>query len=478
MRKLWKYALLMACVCCAGSLYAQDPAALPGTETGGLTPDSLRPFVIRNIIIKGNKKTKPYIIERELPFRRGDSVNLAGLVGRFERARELLMNTTLFNEAIVAVDRFSGYDLDVIISVKERWYIFPIPYLKPVDRNLSEWAKQGYGFNRVNYGFKLNYNNFTGRNDKLKLWLITGYTRQAQFQYELPYIDRALKYGTRVGFTYMSNKEVNYATSGNEQLFYSDSSRNTALSKQMSGFVDVTYRPGIFTRNTLRIAFIHQEVDTAVINRNPKYFDVTTNKLSFPEISYKLEYTNVDYIPYPQKGVSGEVSILKRGFNKDFNMWQLSMKGNKHSMLSNRTSYSVQASGVLRLPLDQPFINQRLFGYGDFYLRGLEKYVIDGVGGMLVKNTLRHKILQFNVATPFRSETHDKIPFQIFLKTYFDAGYAYNKYVHDNTLGNRMLYTGGFGVDVVTFYDLALRFEYSFNQLGQSGFFFHLKNDF
>jgi hypothetical protein len=41
-----------------------------------------------------------------------------------------------------------------------------------------------------------------------------------------------------------------------------------------------------------------------------------------------------------------------------------------------------------------------------------------------------------------------------------------------------MLYTAGAGVDVVTVYDIVLRFEYSFNQLGQPGFFFHIRNDF
>ena len=47
-----------------------------------------------------------------------------------------------------------------------------------------------------------------------------------------------------------------------------------------------------------------------------------------------------------------------------------------------------------------------------------------------------------------------------------------------NSLVNSFLYTGGFGIDVVTFYDLVFRFEYSFNQLGQSGLFFHIGSDF
>lgn len=478
MRKLWKYGLLVVCVFGSSRLCAQGVAPETiGNELSGI-PDSTRPFVIREIIISGNKKTKPYIIQRELPFKTGDSVNLSELVARFERAKELLMNTTLFHEAIVYLKRFQGYKVDIGVDVKERWYLFPIPYIKPVDRNLSEWAKQGYSFDRVNYGLKLNYNNFTGRNDKLKFWLLTGYTKQIQFQYELPYVDKALKYGVRVGFSYATNTEVNYATTNNEQMFYPhpDSPSVGIVGKQWSTNIDITYRPAIRTRNTLRIAYIKQRVDPAVINLNPKYFSQQSNTLSFPEISYKLEYQNVDYIPYPQKGLQGEVGLLKRGFDKDFSMWQFNAKGSKHGFLSSKTSYSLMGSGVLRVPFDQPFINQRLFGYGDFYLRGLEKYVIDGVAAVLLKNTIRRQILQFNIPTPFRS--HENIPFKIFVKTYADAGYTYNKHPNNNTLGNKMLYTGGFGLDVLTFYDLSFKFEYSFNQMGQSGFFLHFKNDF
>ena len=65
------------------------------------------------------------------------------------------MNTTLFNDVVVALKSFRGYYVDIIISVKERWYIFPLPYLKPIDRNLTEWATQGLGFDRLNYGLNL-----------------------------------------------------------------------------------------------------------------------------------------------------------------------------------------------------------------------------------------------------------------------------------------------------------------------------------
>jgi hypothetical protein len=103
------------------------------------------------------------------------------LVKKFESARQQLVNSRLFIEVVVALKSIRGYLVDVSIDVKERWYIFPIPYVKPVDRNLSEWAKQGYGTDRLNYGFKFTHYNLSGRNDKLRLWLITGYSKQISF---------------------------------------------------------------------------------------------------------------------------------------------------------------------------------------------------------------------------------------------------------------------------------------------------------
>ena len=42
-----------------------------------------------------------------------------------------------------------------------------------------------------------------------------------------------------------------------------------------------------------------------------------------------------------------------------------------------------------------------------------------------------------------------------------------------NTLNNKMLYTGGIGLDIISIYDVVLRIEYSFNQLNQNGLFVH-----
>ncbi|NII24685.1 hypothetical protein HB364_06335 [Pseudoflavitalea sp. X16] len=452
---------------------ATDSQAVVPVVTAAQPPST--PFVIGIIYIEGNKRTKSYIIERELPFKAGDSVYLPELVQGFEISRRQLFNTGLFNEVVVALKSFRGYEVDVIIQVKERWYTFPIPYVKPVDRNLSEWSRQGYGFDRLNYGLKFTQYNFTGRNDKLRFWLITGYTKQIQAQYDQPYADKTLRHGYSVGFLYSFNKEINYATVNNQQMF-TDSLTDGI--RRWEGKLEYTYRPGLRTFHAVRLSIVHQQVDSQLLDLNPKYFKVNQSAVTYPELSYTIRYVNVDYVHFPLTGWMGEASLLKRGIHKNMDMWQLSAKVTKGWQLTKKTFYSLQGTGVLRVPFDQPYINHRMFGYGDMFLRGLEKYVVDGVAGLMARSTLRRELFRFNINTHLRSRSHDRIPFRIYARTFGDMGYAYNKNFTGNSLTNRPLYTGGFGVDVVTFYDLILRFDYSFNQLGQNGLFLHIKNDF
>src|SRR5882757_4502604 len=129
-----KYNCLVVVLGCCAFLHAQPSMgslAMRPASTSSYKNYST-PFVIGEIYITGNRKTKPYIIERELPFKTGDSIYLPELVKGF----------------VIALKSFRGYTVDISIEVKERWYIFPIPYVRPVDRNLTEWAKQGYGVDR------------------------------------------------------------------------------------------------------------------------------------------------------------------------------------------------------------------------------------------------------------------------------------------------------------------------------------------
>jgi len=438
-------------------------------------------YIVGEISIRGNRITKPYIIKRELYFKTGDSVDLQELVKDFALSRDQIIKTHLFNDAVIYLKGFRGYTIDIQIDVKERWYIFPLPYARPVDRNLTTWSEKNYSLSRLDYGLKYSQYNFTGRNDNLQAWFITGYSRQITFAYDDPYVDLSLKHGFGVSFSYVEMTELDALTLNNQQYFIDADTISYSgkyLSEQFSFSLRYYYRPALKTKHFFRLGFNWLTIDSAVTVWNPQYLNNDIKRVFYPEFSYFLNYNNLDYTPYPLHGNLIETGFVKRGIDKDMNLWQLSARYVESWKLGRKLYFGTQNLGILKLPFEQPFFNEQMFGYGDFYTRGLEKYVVEGVAGAVSRNTVMRELFNFNI--PFlRGTSHDWIPFRIFAKVYTDGGYVYNKYPSPtNTLTNTFLYSGGFGMDVVTFYDLVFRFEYSFNQLGEKGFFFHVSNYF
>ncbi|MER3497525.1 MAG: hypothetical protein C4308_02225 [Chitinophagaceae bacterium] len=449
-----------------GNVDITDLSALPTSA----------PFVIRNIVITGNKKTKPSIILREVPFREGDKLPLQQLVTKFETARKQLMNTSLFHDVVVALKSLEGYNVDILVEVKERWYLFPVPYFKMVDRNINQWLVQhNASFDRVNYGLKMIYNNSTGHNDKMNMWLVSGYTRQVAMNYDRPFFDKKMKWGGKLGFTLGKNREVNYNTINNKEVFLKDSSHY--IRSYFTANVELNYRPAIKTKHKFGFTYVAERVEDTIVKLNPKYFTNSRNTIRFPMLYYTMVYKDVDFIPYPLKGFEGMVTVAKKGFNKDVNVWEISTIGGHYWEIFPKTYFAVNAFGTVKLPFHQPFFNTRLMGYGDFGMQGYEYYVIDGVAGGAVKTTFSRELFGFYIPLPkTKYQTTDRIPFRIYGKIFGNTGYVYNEEPGTNSLTNRMLYSGGLGIDIVTFYDIVLKLEWSFNQLGQNGLYLHKKD--
>lgn len=426
-----------------------------------------------------NKKTKIYIVYREIQFKKGDSLVISSLQKELEQARRQVYNTTLFNEISFDLTALDSVNVNINVHVTERWYLYPVPQFQLVDRNFNEWWKTYHrSFDRVNYGIKFVHYNLSGRRDQLRIYLINGYTRNISFSYNNPYSNRSLTNGFVVNAGYSQNRETPYKTdSSNKILQYKkdDFTRNSFYAG-----VGFTIRKGLFKRHFFTASFTRMTVDDSIIYYNPKYFNDPVTSKKIIEFAYLFQYANVNNVSYALTGKTAFLSIQKRGlgFTGGINMLTLEAGFNRYFSLGKNWYSSIYLNGKLRLPFDQAYINQRGLGYGENYLRGLEYYVIDGVATALVKTTLKKKIISFSI--PFRlfPKVFTKIPFTFFAKTYGDVGYAYNKKTTYTYLNNRLLYSGGFGIDVLTLYDINLRFEYSFNQLGQNGLFLHNQSGF
>jgi len=109
-------------------------------EIAGEDEDNVPKLYVRNIIIEGNRKTKQYIIEREMHINAGDSIITWKLENLLEQARQNVYNTTLFVDVKVEPVIINANNLDIKVTVKEKWYIYPIPQFQLVDRSFNEWV--------------------------------------------------------------------------------------------------------------------------------------------------------------------------------------------------------------------------------------------------------------------------------------------------------------------------------------------------
>ncbi len=447
--------------------------------------DSIAKFFVKDIIIKGNRKTKEYIILREMQFKKGDSIPVAAINKELEQAKSQIYNTTLFSEIKLDYLVRSAYDIIVVVDLRERWYIYPVPQFKIVDRNFNEWIKTyGASLKRVNYGLKFVHYNLSGRRDQLRLYFLNGFSRDFSFSYNAPYSNKALSEGFVIGAGYSQKKELAYKTTFTDSLrFYtSDSLRSKFVGSTFYVNAGYSMRRGFFNRHFFNISYSRQTVSDSVIlpKNNPNYFNNNSSSANIIELNYAWQYSNVNNVLYATKGKTAFAALSKRGlgFTGGINAFTVEAGLNRYFDLRKNWFSSFQLSGKIRLPFYQAYINQRGLGYGDTYLRGQEYLVIDGVATALAKSTLKKKLAEFKIKLPFKMRTLSYIPFTFFGKVYGDLGYAYNKPQFVSDLNNKLLYTGGFGIDLLTFYDLNLRFEYSFNQLGQKGLFLHTQGGF
>jgi outer membrane protein assembly factor BamA len=455
-----------------------DTKILYSTEDSYAPADTTHLFTIKKITIEGNKQTRPATILRELSFLEGSSYSLPVLVRKFAQAKKQLMNTTLFHEVVVSLKSMEGYDVHININVKERWYIFPFPFIRTVDRSIGEWIKeQNMDLNRVNYGIRIKHYNTSGRNDKLSIYLMNGYTKQLALEYKGLFLDKKLQWSSSLGLGLGKNKQLDYITTDNKRQFFK--SEQTFVHSFFNSYLEFSYRRAIKTKHTFGLSYQSLSIPDTILTINPSFSPNKQSTIRYPELYYTLTHFNVDYIPYPTKGYTGEISLRKKGLNQQMNLWHLTTKASGTWRLGDKYFFNLRVMGGLKLPFKQPYINQQFLGFNDIYLQGYEYYVINGVAGGYTKTIFSREILNTNIHIPSgKIKKLNNIPFKLYGKVYGNAGYVYNPDPGQNLLCNRMLYSAGIGLDVVTFYDFIIRIEWSFNQLGQNDLYLHRKNYF
>jgi len=461
---------------------ADTDSLLAKSTAENITVDSsqLKQVTIGNVFITGNRKTKEKIILRELTLKPGTRFARIDLPLILQKDTEKLVNTRLFLDVDMQVVDRSEDLVDLIIQVKERWYFFPSPIFKLADRSFNEWwVNQGRDLSRVNYGVKLYQYNFRGRRETLRLIAQFGFTKTLALNYVVPFFDQKQRNGLVFDIAYRDQKNLAYRSTDNKQTFLE---YDEILKKSFTTSLTWTHRYSFYNRHFFTFGFNHSTIADTVAYLNPNYFLEGETLQRYFTLSYLFTRDLRDYIAYPLSGHIFSLKAEKNGLGvyDDLNRFSLRASYAQYFPLKNNFYFSTRLTGVASFPKRQAYNNTEAIGYRPDDIRGYDLNVVEGQNYLI--NKITFKKLLFSKQQSFKAipiPQFQTIPIAVYLKTYFDSGYVDNEFTdpENRPLSNTYLFGGGFGLDIVTYYDLVVRLEYSFNNSGNSGFFLNVKAD-
>ncbi len=433
--------------------------------------------IIQSIQVVGNSITKEQVILRELQFSTGDTLLSSDFVFLLEQSKKNILNTSLFNFANIEWALIDSIHVYIIVSVTERWYTLPLPIFEIEDNNFNTWLEEK-DFSRINYGFHLIRNNFRGRKERLRMTAQFGFTERIRLRYDIPYISKNQKGGLGLKFSYNRRDQIAYSSSNNERLQFKSNTEDAI--KNYSAGINYSYRNAIFNTHYVGIEYDQNRIVDSVRIFNPNYLGENRLKNSYFSFFYTFIHDKRDSKNYPLSGDFFRFSIQKSGVgitSEGVDLLNLDLQVKKFFQLDERLFLASSIRGELAANNNQPYNLQNGLGYSSSYaIRAYEYYVIDGQNIGLVKNQLKYQIVKPR-AVNFKFIGYDK--FSKFHYAFYLGVFSDFAYVEDNTgyernrLANKPLYSYGIGLDFVSYYDIVLRTEYSFNKLGESGLFLH-----
>ena len=238
-----------------------------------MTEDTLtqdRQLILQDIHLSGNKRTKDHIILRELNVEIGDTIRQSKLVALLELNRNQIYNTGLFNDVTLKIHKWKGNDIEWLIDVEERWYIFPAPIFELSDRNFNVWWNEyNHDFGRTEFGMHFVHENFRGRKERLKAVVQFGFSKKFELKYNIPYIDKSRKTGINPFISYILNKEIGYRTVDNQILSYR---HEKFARKRFRVGMAINRRPDNHSFHRLNFSFFSNSIADTLALLNPSYF--------------------------------------------------------------------------------------------------------------------------------------------------------------------------------------------------------------
>lgn len=397
-------------------------------------PDSV--FVVDEILIVGNEKTKGYVLLREMTLKQGEYITADAI----ENDKKRIYNLGLFTRVEMGYIPTAPSRATLLILVSERWYIYPFPVAGIKDR---DWKK-------FYFGAGIAHQNFRGRNEKLYALFTLGYDPTIMLSYRNPLIDEENEYflGTSFAWRVIRNRSLQVVGTG-----------NNFDERHFSIGLDFGKRYGL--HHTAWVSPAYEIV--RVSEYRPGRTVSSDGKDAFPLLSIGYVFDTRDLQEYAMAGSFVRTMITKYGFPGDaVDFVRYAVDVRRFVPITSRLTLAGRAFADIAAGGEIPPYSRRFLGYSE-RIRGHFSDVREGEHLLGTSVELRFMLVQ-----P-RYLVFDFVPIPEFAVWKFgiagaifgDAGTVWFR--HEPLALNRFIRGYGAGIHFILPYGFVLRTDYARN---------------
>ncbi|MEM0994923.1 MAG: BamA/TamA family outer membrane protein [Bacteroidota bacterium] len=452
-------------------------------------------LILQDIQIVNNKRTKSYIILRELTIKAGDSIAEEQKAWLIEKNRNQLLNTGLFADVeLEFIQQATTGSLTLHIEVQENWYIYPYAWLDFIDNDVNVWWEVYDGaLNRTLPYLGLKHVNLSGQQDELTAYVQVGFTdrvrfastflRKVRLSYTSPYLNKKQTLRATGDLLFGKDRRLRLNTFNNRDSFITN--EQIPLFQRLRLDFGLNYRPKLFEQHEVKLSYVRRSIDNTVAELNPAYFLDGALQQRFLSLSYRFLSDRRDFQLYAKRGYYLEAAITKEGFG----LWKerdaLILAANYAKYYNFSPKWSIELSVNARTNLGRntiDYYNLPVVGPKPEVVRGYIGYHLRGSDFVYLKSSIRYQLLanylQLGGIRLFKRslvpKRYQSLAVQAFIKLNNDLTYVNNIQTGDsNTLNNQLLYGRGLSLDLIFANTLLLELMVNANDLGETNFRVH-----
>jgi hypothetical protein len=441
--------------------------------------------------ITGNNLTKDWYIIRELDFKIGDTLatsqeekkiefnqkrfvpgDSSELRLRMTYSRENIINTNLFLDVNISIEQVQADQYCILIDVTERhyWWIFPVVKLNAP--NINEWLRDP-DIKDVSMGLFFSHNNLFGISHQTSLVGYVGKSYAAAWGYRIPWIGKGKKTGVTFGLGYENLYTVEYGSYENErQMLYESNSQQSAKVT-----VNFNFRPGLYNYGTIKLTGNWVGISDSLYSLDSNYLAKGEKSNTSLSLYADYAYDSRNSKSYPLLGNYLKIFANKVGLglvSKDVDYFFYGIDFHFYQQIARKWYVAEMFKLENSAGENYPYYYELNMTYKKDFIRGYDLFTLKGDQMYYFRSNIKYELVAPNVKKAKEGQEDNKfknLQYAFYLNTFGDCGYVVDKFTENNPLNNKMLFSWGFGIDFVTYYDMVLRFEYAFTSNQTNGFY-------